>query len=416
MPISYTNPASIWITRTLPVDGAQARFECRPGELTILADRDGQDLGYFEQAFRASQQLTGIRILREDASVDLTSIERLGFEDRLGVNLSIPEYLRSIGLTEMEVENVLLEFDLDRVRYLSCSQLPLPAARQLQIFELLRRDWNILFLRDPFQPLNGRWREDFARRILEEVKRRSAIAIASSVSFTPQSWHKIGICHIDVGQACAEATARAVREREIRERNQSISTEKVSTEKGDTAAPPSQPGVVITPTVVSTYKVVADYVFEPLASLSNLLRNNTSAMIVLALLLTTGLIASIAVPGLSERYALLRAIAAKSPQPQQSNKVHQSEAVDSQASSSTSSPERSTREESSKPDSELTSEEAFPPLAEGQQQSAEPNIPTWSTLRVSCLAFPDACPGKLELFMTLGCLSTAAVPFGSAAS
>lgn len=181
-----------------------------PGGVSVLMDEDGGCIGNYLKLLEQGDS-SQVRFEVEGAPLAAEDILRVGFGDQFPENAGIPTYLVSIGVPQDSIKTVLEAYDLSRVSYLSCAQLPASAQRQLSLLAALRSPAPILILNDPFQPFSGRWREQFASELLENLRGTKRMMIVVNMSFVPQCWQEQPELQvIDVGKMEQEAIQRAL--------------------------------------------------------------------------------------------------------------------------------------------------------------------------------------------------------------
>ncbi len=261
------------LSRSLPGIGPALRTNCPPGAVTLLADEGGADIGAYEAFFLGTGDSSVFgHFGSEPWNAGQVAFD--GFGAPLPAHLTAAGFLASAGYTSEEIDPMLDRFDLRRTSYLHCTQLSESSARQLSLLALLRSNANVWILRDPFLPFSGRWREYFAQLILDNIKQRDLTIICTRVSFIPQCWSRsTDVNVVDVGSLAEHARERARREQEA-EARQSVHSESVQLTVTQTEAPQSGVAIVvpIPEELGKFYNAVDDWLWAPLAELSNRLR------------------------------------------------------------------------------------------------------------------------------------------------
>ena len=282
------NSRTVKLRRQINSPRCAVLHELRAGTIVLLSDPDGDYLLPYLDALRGGNAVD-VSIECAGSALQGADIARAGFEDHFPDNSSIAQFFDSHGVSPAEQRQLMSQYDLERLSYLNCSQLPAVAQRQLSLFAALRSKAPLLVLQDPFQPFSGRWREQFAEELLAHVESQQRYCVVTNLSFMPTCWQERSeIVTIDLKQSTSEVLERAIGiEREEKERK--IREEKAAAIEAQRAAaaarrtnnstPPasgqSLHGETIEVIQPDSYafRQVNDYLFAPLARLSETLRS-----------------------------------------------------------------------------------------------------------------------------------------------
>ncbi len=293
-----------------------ARIVCAPSCVSVLVDREGGEIGRFEKALTGESQ--------EDFSLEFDGqpyephhVVHMGFSRVLPDNKTVPEFLASLGMDETEVRSALDFFDLAKSSYLYCTQISETAVRLLELTYALRSNARAFVIRDPFQPFNGRWREHFAKELLDDASKNSRILICTNVSFIPKLWEQCrDVQTIDVGRIVQQATLKVQRALELEEeatKKKVVAPEAAPQQTASAArdlgalqAMPEPPPAI--EDLTFGYKNTRDFIFRPLAEISQFLRHHWLAGSSFALCGSIACMMLIMVPNLRDKQLALRAL------------------------------------------------------------------------------------------------------------
>ena len=224
--------------------------------ITILQDEQGATLPHIEAALLSKPTTESIFFELDGEHFDTNSVKFVGFSDEFPSETTIAAFMKGIGCSVEESEQLINDYDLSDLNYLTCAQLPATARRQLHLLAALKSDAKLIITKDPFLPFNGRWRETFAKLLLEKTNNGTSIVIFN-LSFAPQAWYGTNrILAIDVGKITQEAI------------DKSLNKDK----KEDTQEAKE---------VTFAYQGVYDYLFEPLANLATFTRTYSAPLMML---------------------------------------------------------------------------------------------------------------------------------------
>lgn len=306
--------SSLILHRCLEGVKASVRSSCPKGAITLLVDEGGADIGSYEILFLGKRD-GSVSALQGSQSYDFSAASLIGFNEVHSGTLTAPQFLESAGYSKDEIESILDFYDLRRTSYLHCSQLSETAARQLSLLALQRSNSDVWIMRDPFLPFSGRWREHFAKVLLDDAIQKGRTVICTRVSFVPQCWQQSGsLMSIDIGRMAEQARERALREQEMearrqREREQQEPPSLALSAPQSDAAAGEMKEVPLVAGLGRYYKATYDWIFDPLASLSSTLRTHawsvgTLGLAGIAILMYTMLFPNLG--SLQERIAGLR--------------------------------------------------------------------------------------------------------------
>lgn len=280
--------------RTLLNGKIIVRTECEPGSITVLQDENGADLPAYESFFYEKPGKERIQIEFNQRPIELNDVIRIGFTDSIPIDLSIQDYLASSGYTAGEVTSIITSYELDKVTYLPCAHLPIGPQRIVLLLAALRSPHPAMVLRDPFMPFSGRWREHFARLLLENSREANRVIICTNLSFVPQTWTQDMMQYLDVGHAAEAARAQYRYDQEAKTgeqqdrgapRHSESSLTPVSA--GSPVIKPAAPPVDVENEnsdgasyyLNSAYREVRDRIFSPLKEFSDFMRSYAAIVI-----------------------------------------------------------------------------------------------------------------------------------------
>lgn len=250
---------------------SRLELDCRFGTLTVLEDDTGHYSKCCVAALDYSNRTVNTIFVGSDPVND-SEIARVGLGDRLP-HKSISEVLISYGVEEQKIPDILEKFELTDWGHLTADRLPPVPARRLALLTALYSPAPVLLLNDPFQPFNGRWREQLGQYILEDVVKRKRVAICLNVGFYPKCWSS----STDVIERnLARLTEEAIEREALRlEQAAKLAAERIKQLEREAAAsvPDNQPGAEEIPAFLIPYKsTMPDWLFEPMARITNLFR------------------------------------------------------------------------------------------------------------------------------------------------
>ena len=170
---------------TLDSAATTVTVRCVPGTISILADETGAISKGYEDELSKLGKSTKLSLNLNGSDVKKENVLAVGFGEKIKSG-SIPDFIARLGFDNREVENIISELELSEFLHLPCEFLPLQITRKLLMFEAIHSDLPIIVLNDPFQPFNGRWRENLAERFLTSIKDKFVVCL--NLSFSPKSW------------------------------------------------------------------------------------------------------------------------------------------------------------------------------------------------------------------------------------
>ncbi len=277
--------AGLEITRRIPEKKAILRTSCTPGLISVLTDEAADGILHsYQLALSGRESDNRFSFSLNGSPFNPSSQETIGSGEMLPEHMNISEFLSDSGFSSAEIPKTIEQYDLEQYSYLNCRALNATATRQLQLLRALRSQSQVLICNDPFLPFNGRWREDFARLFLEAVQSSQRIILVTNLSFMPQTWARAeGIKLIDVGKA-AERARKHAEEMAAKKAQEEARLAKTMLEEVTRAAtrnvadsaqqknPEHELETGLPENFQFGYKVVNDFLFAPLARISNAFR------------------------------------------------------------------------------------------------------------------------------------------------
>ncbi|RIL11189.1 MAG: hypothetical protein DCC75_02805 [Proteobacteria bacterium] len=321
MSLADLKKRNLLIKRVLSTFQAVVNVECGPGRITILSDDSGTHIGQYQKALTSEHTAERFMLELEGQPVNMREHAQAGFSDEFEEGISIAQFLTSKGFSSDEAAGMIQNYDLADISYLTCSQLPPSAKRQLHLLTCFRTTSKILVLNDPFQPFNGRWRETFAKLLLDHVKDTGHIAIIVNLSFMPKFWsEKPEVTETNLNLATERALQKAMEAAMAEEERAKLQAKKEKLEKSEQQSVDATtkdgislkiPLPPLPENLVYAYKATCDHIFEPLANLSRTLRHFSGPLVVLSSALFLLLGALIMFPQLEQQRAALREMSSK---------------------------------------------------------------------------------------------------------
>lgn len=193
--------------------GVEARVLCAPGVITILSDEFGKSLTRYEAAVCGFSHPAEMRAELYSQPLSGGSTYQVGVSEVFAGGITSRQFLDHAGLSSVEIEQLLAFHGLRNTSYLPCVDLPQAAQRQLRLIAALRSNTPVLVLRDPFAPIGSRWREFFARLILEDAMRTKRIVVCTRLAIPPLAWNnQRQVQTVDVGILAQQAVRKSRRE------------------------------------------------------------------------------------------------------------------------------------------------------------------------------------------------------------
>ena len=302
------------IKRHLAAKKAVTESVCAPGKITVLIDEagDGALVAYKAALFGKKTEERFQFLLNDEPFVPTPEI-LVGLDQKLNDKMKIPEFLEHAGYSAAEADALLDRYDLRDVSYLSCGQLNATATMQLLLLRAMKNQSPVIIMDDPFLPFSGRWREHFGEKILEFTKNSDRILLVTNLSFVPQTWAKhdlISFC--DVGKAADRAVRRAEQMAKIEEL--AALAEKAAASQPAAKTPEKEgekpvPGMLPS-TLNFAYKATADYIFDPLARLSNGVRQFSGFAMPAGILGVCAIVAAVMYPDMDYYQAKFKQVVA----------------------------------------------------------------------------------------------------------
>ncbi|MCB0318798.1 MAG: hypothetical protein KDD56_08570, partial [Bdellovibrionales bacterium] len=268
--------ANLEIKRFLRDKKAVTKTLCKPGKITVLIDESGDGaLHPYTNALSGKKTDDRFQFYLNGEMLSSQDITLVGFGDSLPDKLSLSEFLLESGYKEEELEQVIKEFDFNSSLYLKCNQLSSTVSRQLLLLKAFKSETTVLALNDPFLPFNGRWRADFAEKLLEHASLTNKILLIINLSFVPKPWEKneqIGF--IDVGKAAERARKKAEAKAALDSQVAAAAALVPDAEVKDTEKK-QEKGVidyVLPEHLAFAYREKVDWLFAPLANMSEGMR------------------------------------------------------------------------------------------------------------------------------------------------
>lgn len=188
--------------RNLSAAGKAAqKVSCPPGKVSVIKAYSSSDQFLYNQAL-SGQGTSRVEVKLNDMEWQPIESLQIGFGEELPEGLNSIEYLKQVGIADNQIDALLAEYGLDKYCYLSCNNLPAPAARQLTLLAATKTPTKVLVLNDPFEPLSGRWRERFAELMIEDAKRSDRVTVVTSLSHIPEFWqksHEVNLIELEGG-------------------------------------------------------------------------------------------------------------------------------------------------------------------------------------------------------------------------
>ncbi len=309
---------NLTITRVIEAQQIVVRSECPPAAVTVLNDENGGEMPAYLGFFNGQKSDAKIRLELGAQDFSLQSMARIGFQEKLPDDIGPRDFLLRAGFSAERVESIINEFELKKVSYLTCAQLSATAGRQLLLLLALESKAKVLVLNDPFLPFSGRWRESFAERLLKDVKEKGRIVVIFNLSFVPSCWAgKSEIKTSDLGkitdQALQKALAAKAREA-AKQTGESVKQAEKKKEEPAIAASNDKKENIKIPVpefAFFAYKNTRDFIFEPLANYTRVLRKGGIAVFGIGTALVAVLLAVMMAPDLFLNIKLIRELAAK---------------------------------------------------------------------------------------------------------
>jgi|GEM_PF-3262426 len=295
-----SGPKKLSITRR--VDRESATIVCRTATITVLEDSAGSNRQWFAQALLTQPPVNEGRLELDGSAFQHDLAQRVGFGERMPESASIREYLAINGCDETQIDVAIEELELQKQLYMGVAVLPPPAVRGLQLYLAIRRPDSVMFLNDPFQPFNGRWREYFAAELLRTATQEGRLVVVTNLNFIPQCWVTATcVQRIDVAKLFKPEVIQiktATRE-ELASQAAALDGDRLERQARATLR------IAISEGLISAYREVSDHVFAPLARLSNTFRSYSGALSMFALALIIAVGATIMIPNLPQARAML---------------------------------------------------------------------------------------------------------------
>lgn len=287
---------------------------CKGSAITVLLDEDGSSLGSYEAALQGKETVDRFTLESNGNRFDPHEIFSVGFSEQFPECCSVSDYLKKIGLSDAETKAALDFYDLNKISYLYCAQVPTTAARQLWLLTALKSPARVLLLRDPFAPFSGRWRESFANMFMKESQEKGRTLICTNVSFMPQAWGtNQSIRSIDVGNLAYSAAKKAKMEEEAKRQGETVvkaavDSQVVNAPVKENTEQASDPKVKIEipENLNFAYQATYDYIFQPLVDISQFFRRYTLVTGVFAFALVMATMGTMMVPNLGKLRAKLQ--------------------------------------------------------------------------------------------------------------
>lgn len=269
--------------------------DCPSGKVSMLVDETGDSLNPYLQVLSGKTTMERFILTLDDQPFAPTQHTLIGFGEKLPEKIGIKEYLVQSGGRANEIDSLMEKYDLTQHSYLSCAQLPLTQARQIQLLATHWSSAKVVIVNDPFQPFSGRWREAFAEQVAKDTVEKGRITIVMNLSFMPQVWDKNpNVANLQIGNAGRQIEKTA--------EQKSLELDKLAKAAEDekTLGYDDKRVTIKVPTdIVKAWKVPQDYIFEPLAKLSQRFRSLSGALALAALSFLVVLMGVVMFPQLS---------------------------------------------------------------------------------------------------------------------
>lgn len=273
------NADSLVIRRILRAEKGSNTAICKPNHITMLSDEAGGNIAMYQRAL--SGEKTGETLILEYQGEDFNPLTqlRVGFGEKLP-EIGIKEYLAEIGVPSDEIERVIDVCELRKHLFYTCSQLGSTQARQIELLRVLYSNEKIVILNDPFQPFNGRWREYFAEKLLEDMHAKNRILVVLYLSFVPQSWTESGILRETDVSKFVRPEAKREAQKATESDLQKVSVLDAATLERQAAATLRIP---VPEPLHYAYTETIDFIFAPLARLTETFGRYGAVAVMLAM-------------------------------------------------------------------------------------------------------------------------------------
>jgi len=175
---------------------------CHAGRISVLRASTPSDLRPYQRALAGSSAKDNLEILCDGAEFQPDQHTLIGFgEPSPTVGLTVKEFLKSRGMSELAIGSQLISFGLEDIAEKRCAELTLDQESRLRLLAATSDPDKVLVLNDPFDNIAGKWRERVADALADFASTRNALIIIPSLSYRPDAWiENKAIERIEVGQ------------------------------------------------------------------------------------------------------------------------------------------------------------------------------------------------------------------------
>jgi ABC-type thiamine transport system ATPase subunit len=175
---------------------------CCAGKISVLRASTPSDLRPYQRALAGSSAKDNLEILCDGAQFHPDVHTLIGFgEPSPTLGLTVKEFLKSRGMSELASGTQLMSFGLDDIADKRCAELTLDQESRLRLLAATSDPDKVLILNDPFDNIAGKWRERVAEVLADFARTRNALIIIPSLSYRPEAWiENNAIERIEVGQ------------------------------------------------------------------------------------------------------------------------------------------------------------------------------------------------------------------------
>lgn len=162
---------------------------CYAGRVTVFRARNTRELESYAKALCGRETQERFSVLLDGVTFNSSEHCVLGFSPvKFSEEVSVADLLLAQGIELPKLEGVLLEYGLGGLTKTKCALLNKEQSAAVSLLCAIFATNQVLILNDPFKDIESKWREKFAKTLIESSFSKMTIVVLVNLTYRPECW------------------------------------------------------------------------------------------------------------------------------------------------------------------------------------------------------------------------------------